>query len=609
MEKLCTLFISRIPKVIDDESMVQLLESCGRLTKWKRTMDPSKGGLSSFGFADFHTADAVLRSTRLLPAIAAKLGVSEPIACGVDVKCKDYLSNYATEHRKYTDHMVLVQQTAVAAGAPPYETPALDEDAVDAKAAAAIDEIVVSIKTKAREAEIAAAEAPPEGAGGFGEYFSQASSGEERNASLASQLLSMAPSEMGSGASLVPPPPPAGGAPGSSGGGGGGGGAEAKEKDSERRERERDFDERRRAREREQSRRDNQLEDEYISAERAWERREGEKDRARERDAQREKEVQRAREREVEADERRPESALSRDGYDERMRRMRRERDADEADRRAEAADKARAAEKERMAAEAADKEGAAEEGEAPAGASEAPLNGGHSDDAQGGGAEAAAEAPAAAEEPAATEAPATEAAAMEVERAASPAAVSPGAIAGGLKLGGGLGASKVKLAGNKRKVASTASFAVDDGPKMGPLVPIDYSAEEKAAVAELVPAAANTAAPAIPAEALKALIATIPTQRDALYAEAVDWETVEASDVIGLKLRPFVGKKMNEYLGEDEPSLVEHIVGKLKARATAEALEVELAKVLDDDAEKFVVKLWRMLIFEMKARQAGHAT
>lgn len=195
------------------------------------------------------------------------------------------------------------------------------------------------------------------------------------------------------------------------------------------------------------------------------------------------------------------------------------------------------------------------------------------------------------------------------------------GAVApttGGVKDAGGgmmkMGGMKMGAGVKKGKSAAAPSFAVDDGPKMGPLVPIEYSEEERKAVADLVPAAPPAAAApapaaAISAEALKALIATIPTQREALYAEGVDWETVEAAGVVEAKLRPFVAKKMHEYLGEDEPSLVEHVVGKLRARTAASVLEDELAKVLDDEAQVFVVKLWRMLLFEMRAKQAGQST
>ena len=70
-----------------------------------------------------------------------------------------------------------------------------------------------------------------------------------------------------------------------------------------------------------------------------------------------------------------------------------------------------------------------------------------------------------------------------------------------------------------------------------------------------------------------------------------------------------FVGKKMKEYLGEEEPELVELIIGKLQARATPSVIEADLTQILDDEAAVFVVKLWRMLLFEIKAKQAGHQT
>ena len=65
----------------------------------------------------------------------------------------------------------------------------------------------------------------------------------------------------------------------------------------------------------------------------------------------------------------------------------------------------------------------------------------------------------------------------------------------------------------------------------------------------------------------------------------------------------------MTEYLGEEEPSLVEHVCAKLRSHTGGAAIEAELAKVLDDDAQVFVVKLWRMLLFELKANQQGVAT
>ena len=65
-------------------------------------------------------------------------------------------------------------------------------------------------------------------------------------------------------------------------------------------------------------------------------------------------------------------------------------------------------------------------------------------------------------------------------------------------------------------------------------------------------------------------------------------------------KLQPFIAKKMVEYIGEEEPTLVNFVMGKLAARARPEAIEEELEKVLESDATVFTIKLWRMLHFEI---------
>ena len=61
----------------------------------------------------------------------------------------------------------------------------------------------------------------------------------------------------------------------------------------------------------------------------------------------------------------------------------------------------------------------------------------------------------------------------------------------------------------------------------------------------------------------------------------------------------------MTEYLGEEEVELVDFIVGKMHAQASAAVILEELAKVLDDEADVFIVKLWRMLLFEILRAKA----
>lgn len=63
-------------------------------------------------------------------------------------------------------------------------------------------------------------------------------------------------------------------------------------------------------------------------------------------------------------------------------------------------------------------------------------------------------------------------------------------------------------------------------------------------------------------------------------------------------KLRPWVAKKIAEYLGEEEPTLIDFVCSCLDRRADPREILGELALVLDDDATVLVVKLWRVLLF-----------
>ena len=69
--------------------------------------------------------------------------------------------------------------------------------------------------------------------------------------------------------------------------------------------------------------------------------------------------------------------------------------------------------------------------------------------------------------------------------------------------------------------------------------VPIDYSAEERAAIADLTKDSGSTVKSApvtLTTEDLKRLASSIPTTRDELYAAMVDWEALDSSDLIGLR-------------------------------------------------------------------------
>ncbi|KAK1752358.1 RNA-binding protein 25 [Echria macrotheca] len=105
--------------------------------------------------------------------------------------------------------------------------------------------------------------------------------------------------------------------------------------------------------------------------------------------------------------------------------------------------------------------------------------------------------------------------------------------------------------------------------------------------------------------KAIKALAHEIPTDRDGLWAWEVKWDYLEDS-VLREKLRPFVEKKVVEYLGVQEEFLVDMVDEHLRKHQKPGELVETLAEALDEDAEDLVKKLWRMVIFFTECEKRG---
>ncbi|KAH6927016.1 hypothetical protein HPB50_025290 [Hyalomma asiaticum] len=71
-------------------------------------------------------------------------------------------------------------------------------------------------------------------------------------------------------------------------------------------------------------------------------------------------------------------------------------------------------------------------------------------------------------------------------------------------------------------------------------------------------------------------------------------------------RIRPWINKKIVEYIGEEEPTLVDFICSKVLAGSAAQSILNDVSMVLDEEAEVFVVKMWRLLIYEIEAKKVG---
>lgn len=102
-----------------------------------------------------------------------------------------------------------------------------------------------------------------------------------------------------------------------------------------------------------------------------------------------------------------------------------------------------------------------------------------------------------------------------------------------------------------------------------------------------------------------KQLIDMIPRTKEELFSYDINWSIYEKHELHD-RMRPWISKKIVEFLGEEESTLVEYIVSCTKDHVHASKMLELLQSILDVEAEMFVLKMWRMLIFEIKKVEAG---
>jgi len=161
----------------------------------------------------------------------------------------------------------------------------------------------------------------------------------------------------------------------------------------------------------------------------------------------------------------------------------------------------------------------------------------------------------------------------------------------------------QVSSEGKRKKLTVENVFNQDDDDNMEPkkrkLIPLDYD-EDKTS-----PGDKKTATAEEKRQKIKQLIESIPTAKEELYAFTVDWDIVDQS-LMDKRIKPWVTKKIVEYIGEEEATLTEFICQKVVARSSPQSIQNDVAMILDEEAEVFVVKMWRLLVYETEAKKLG---
>ncbi|KAL5552903.1 hypothetical protein UlMin_040304 [Ulmus minor] len=102
-----------------------------------------------------------------------------------------------------------------------------------------------------------------------------------------------------------------------------------------------------------------------------------------------------------------------------------------------------------------------------------------------------------------------------------------------------------------------------------------------------------------------KQLIDMIPKTKEELFSYEINWAVYDKHE-LHERMRPWISKKITEFLGEEETTLVDYIVSSTQEHVEANRMLQLLQSILDEEAEMFVLKMWRMLIFEIKRVETG---
>lgn len=100
-------------------------------------------------------------------------------------------------------------------------------------------------------------------------------------------------------------------------------------------------------------------------------------------------------------------------------------------------------------------------------------------------------------------------------------------------------------------------------------------------------------------------LAAEIPLDTASLFDWEVRWSYIEDS-LLEREIRPFVSKKVLEYLGVQEDFLVDLVISGLKEQKDARQLVADLEPALEDEAEVLIKKVWRLVVFWAEAESRG---
>ena len=90
------------------------------------------------------------------------------------------------------------------------------------------------------------------------------------------------------------------------------------------------------------------------------------------------------------------------------------------------------------------------------------------------------------------------------------------------------------------------------------------------------------------------------------LWGYNINWDRLAQSTVLDRAIRPWLEEMSNEYMGGVEEKFIALVEKKLLSRTHPDKIIKILRPLLDDDAEEFVVRLWKKLVLEYLKVEEG---
>ncbi|KAF1742781.1 hypothetical protein MXB_2185 [Myxobolus squamalis] len=160
-------------------------------------------------------------------------------------------------------------------------------------------------------------------------------------------------------------------------------------------------------------------------------------------------------------------------------------------------------------------------------------------------------------------------------------------------------------ITGLEEIFASDEIIDITPIPKKMKLTVIDEKTKMNAPNIEYGPESVKYLTPQERTKKIKKLIDKIPTDKASLFSYDVKWFLVDQK-LIDKRVKPWLRKKIFDYIGEEETTLIKYICQKVFEKCQPEIILKDISMILDDEAEIFVIKLWRLLIYETEAKSMG---